>query len=160
MWGRVWGYPRRWDFRQRMFELCLTDTASLILAKFRADARWMKAGRNWIRPIDSTVFWTPPLTISPPSESPGIFTYHFIAMRCQPISKSFRLAFFWYTDYIIHMAKRTIKNTKRKKNPAAVALGRLGGLKGGPGRMAKLTPERRSEIARNAVLARWNKRKK
>jgi hypothetical protein len=41
------------------------------------------------------------------------------------------------------------------KNPAAVALGRLGGLKGGPARAAKLTPAERSEIARKAALARW-----
>jgi len=53
----------------------------------------------------------------------------------------------------------TQKLRPKKKNPAAVALGRLGGLKGGPGRMAKLTAKRRSEIARNAVLARWNKKK-
>ena len=41
------------------------------------------------------------------------------------------------------------------KNPAAVALGRLGGKKGGKARAAKLTPERRSEIARKAAAARW-----
>lgn len=41
------------------------------------------------------------------------------------------------------------------KNPAAVALGRLGGLKGGHARAAKLTAEERSEIARNAAKARW-----
>jgi hypothetical protein len=57
------------------------------------------------------------------------------------------------------MPKRSSKTTDKKKNPAAVALGRLGGLKGGPARMAKLSAKRRSEIARNAVLARWNKRK-
>ena len=45
------------------------------------------------------------------------------------------------------------KNTK--KNPAAVALGRLGGLKGGPARAAKLSPEQRSEIARKAGKNRW-----
>ena len=44
------------------------------------------------------------------------------------------------------------------KNPAAVALGRLGGLKGGKARAAKLTPEERSEIARKAAKARWKKR--
>ena len=44
------------------------------------------------------------------------------------------------------------------KNPAAVALGRLGGLKGGKARAAKMTPEQRSEIARNAAEARWNKK--
>jgi hypothetical protein len=41
------------------------------------------------------------------------------------------------------------------KNPAAVALGRLGGAKGGKARAAKLTPERRSEIAKKAAAARW-----
>jgi len=44
-----------------------------------------------------------------------------------------------------------------KKNPAAVALGKLGGLKGGVARAKKLSAKRRSEIARNAVLARWKK---
>ncbi len=43
------------------------------------------------------------------------------------------------------------------KNAAAVELGRLGGLKGGKARAAKLTPEQRSEIARNAVKKRWEK---
>ena len=41
------------------------------------------------------------------------------------------------------------------KNPAAVALGRLGGLKGGKARAAKLTPKQRSESARKAANARW-----
>ena len=48
---------------------------------------------------------------------------------------------------------------KRRKNPAAVALGRLGASKGGRARAAKLTPERRREIARNAVMARWRRAK-
>jgi len=42
------------------------------------------------------------------------------------------------------------------KDPAAVALGRKGGLKGGTARAAKLTPEQRSEIARKAAAARWS----
>ena len=41
------------------------------------------------------------------------------------------------------------------KNPAAVALGRLGGKKGGKARAAKLSPVDRSEIARKAAQARW-----
>ncbi len=41
------------------------------------------------------------------------------------------------------------------KDPAAVALGRKGGLKGGKARAAKLTPEQRSEIAKKAAAARW-----
>jgi len=47
----------------------------------------------------------------------------------------------------------------KKKNPNAVALGKLGGSKGGKIRAANLTPEKRSEIARQAVLARWAKAK-
>jgi hypothetical protein len=46
-----------------------------------------------------------------------------------------------------------------KKNAAAVALGRKGGLKGGPARAARMTAEQRSESARNAVQARWAKAK-
>lgn len=42
-----------------------------------------------------------------------------------------------------------------EKNPAAVALGRLGGLKGGAARAKKLTAEERSEIAKRAAAARW-----
>jgi len=43
------------------------------------------------------------------------------------------------------------------KNPAAVALGRLGGLKGGKARKKALTPEQRREIAQIAAQARWKK---
>ena len=46
---------------------------------------------------------------------------------------------------------------KRIKNPAAVALGRLGGLVGGKARAKKLSPQRRKEIALKAINARWNK---
>jgi hypothetical protein len=41
------------------------------------------------------------------------------------------------------------------RDPAAVELGRRGGLKGGKARAAKLTPAQRSEIARKAAAARW-----
>jgi hypothetical protein len=43
------------------------------------------------------------------------------------------------------------------KNPAAVALGKLGGAKGGAARAAALSPRRRSLIAKKAAEARWNK---
>jgi hypothetical protein len=46
---------------------------------------------------------------------------------------------------------------KPEKNPAAVALGRLGGLKGGKARAEKLTAKKRSEIAKKAAQARWTK---
>lgn len=42
-----------------------------------------------------------------------------------------------------------------KKNPAAVALGRLGGLKGGKARAASLSASKRSAIAKKAARARW-----
>ena len=45
------------------------------------------------------------------------------------------------------------------KDPAAVELGRRGGLKGGKARAAKMTPEERSEAARKAAEARWKGRK-
>ncbi len=46
-----------------------------------------------------------------------------------------------------------------EKNPAAVALGRLGGKKGGPARAEKLSPDQRIEIAKKAAKARWNRDK-
>jgi len=49
-------------------------------------------------------------------------------------------------------------NTLTQKNPAAVALGKLGGLKGGKARAASLTPARRKEIAQNAAKTRWKDR--
>lgn len=45
------------------------------------------------------------------------------------------------------------------KNVAAVALGRLGGLKGGKARAAKLSVEKRQEIAKKAAQVRWDKKK-
>ncbi|HWY49556.1 MAG TPA: hypothetical protein VNX70_19365 [Bryobacteraceae bacterium] len=41
------------------------------------------------------------------------------------------------------------------KNPAAVSLGRLGGLKGGKARASRLTAAQRKEIAKKAAKARW-----
>ena len=46
--------------------------------------------------------------------------------------------------------------TPEERHNAAVALGRLGGKKGGPARAKKLTPEQRSESARKAAQARWH----
>jgi len=51
-------------------------------------------------------------------------------------------------------------NKKPTKNPAAVALGRLGGLKGGPARTASMTPAQRKAAARKAARARWSKKSK
>lgn len=46
----------------------------------------------------------------------------------------------------------------REKDPAAVELGRRGGLKGGPARAAKLSERKRKQIAKKAAEARWKKR--
>ncbi len=48
------------------------------------------------------------------------------------------------------------EDIKSPKNPHAVALGRLGGLKGGKARATNLSPERRKEIAKQAAKKRWN----
>ena len=50
------------------------------------------------------------------------------------------------------------KDDQPAKNPHAVALGRLGGKKGGPERARRLSKKRRSEIAKRAAAARWAKR--
>jgi hypothetical protein len=48
---------------------------------------------------------------------------------------------------------------KPEKNPAAVALGRLGGLKGGKARAESLSAKKRKEIAQKAARERWAKKK-
>jgi hypothetical protein len=49
------------------------------------------------------------------------------------------------------------QSTAESKNPAAVALGRLGGLKGGKARAAALPASKRKAIAKKAAKARWSK---
>jgi hypothetical protein len=56
----------------------------------------------------------------------------------------------------LKLPKKPIRFPK-KKNPAAVALGKLGGSKGGRARAAKLSPEQRKAIAQRAAQARWAK---
>lgn len=50
------------------------------------------------------------------------------------------------------------QNVTKAKDPAAVALGRKGGLKGGKARAASLSKKRRSEIAKKAAKSRWEKK--
>lgn len=52
---------------------------------------------------------------------------------------------------------KQVKPVDPTKNPAAVELGRLGGLKGGAARAAALSPKKRSQIAAKAAKARWGK---
>lgn len=53
---------------------------------------------------------------------------------------------------------KTEPPTEPEKNPHAVALGRLGGLKGGMARAAALSPRKRSQIAAKAAAKRWGKK--
>jgi hypothetical protein len=53
--------------------------------------------------------------------------------------------------YFIHMSRM-----QKKKNPAAVALAKLGASKGGTARAKKLSQRQRSHIARVAARARWS----
>ena len=54
-----------------------------------------------------------------------------------------------------HMDGTPLENPNADKNPAAVALGRLGGKKGGKARAEKLSPAKRKQIAKKAAAARW-----
>jgi len=56
------------------------------------------------------------------------------------------------------LAKSIIDKATSEKNPAAVALGRRGGLVGGKARAEKLTKAQRSAIATKAANSRWNKK--
>ncbi len=60
----------------------------------------------------------------------------------------------------VEHSKEILQSLAKEKNPAAVALGRLGGLRGGPARAKKLSPGRRKEIAQEAAKKRWSKKKK
>ncbi|OGE64496.1 hypothetical protein A3J13_02630 [Candidatus Daviesbacteria bacterium RIFCSPLOWO2_02_FULL_36_8] len=55
------------------------------------------------------------------------------------------------------LAHKITKKATEEKNPAAVALGRLGGLVGGHARAKKLSAKRKKEIAEKAAKARWSK---
>lgn len=61
------------------------------------------------------------------------------------------------TAYLSGEAPKPEKPPVKAKNPAAVALGKLGGAKGGPARAAKLSPAKRAAIAKKAAKARWTK---
>lgn len=60
-------------------------------------------------------------------------------------------------DAVTGLTRDATDHIKPTKNPAAQALGRLGGLKGGKARAQKLSPEERAAIAKAAAQARWEK---
>jgi len=59
---------------------------------------------------------------------------------------------------IVQQATGEKQETSSNKNPHAVALGRLGGLKGGKARFEKLSPQKRKEIAKKAAQSRWSQK--
>jgi hypothetical protein len=60
--------------------------------------------------------------------------------------------------FIVDEATGEAPKPDRVKDPAAVSLGRRGGLKGGKARAAKLSPQERSRIAKRAADARWGQK--
>ena len=62
--------------------------------------------------------------------------------------------------FIVEQATTEPEVSPKEKNPHAVALGRMGGLKGGRVRAERLTPEQRKEIAKKAAEKRWQSRSK
>ena len=60
---------------------------------------------------------------------------------------------------VVEMATCEKLSQASKRNPAAVALGRLGGLKGGKARAKAMTPEQRKAIAQKAAETRWGSKK-
>jgi hypothetical protein len=65
--------------------------------------------------------------------------------------------------FIVDVSTGTVEDVpppKKQKNPAAVALGALGGAKGGKARAARLSKAKRKEIARKAARARWRSQAK
>lgn len=56
-----------------------------------------------------------------------------------------------------HLDGTPLEDPDAGKNPAAVALGKLGGAKGGMARAAKLSPAKRKAIAKKAAAKRWGK---
>jgi hypothetical protein len=58
--------------------------------------------------------------------------------------------------WIVDQSTGQLPDPDAGKNPAAVALGRLGGLKGGKARATKLSSRKRREIAKKAAKSRWN----
>jgi hypothetical protein len=60
--------------------------------------------------------------------------------------------------FLESIGERPKTEPPKAKNPAAVALGRLGGLKGGIARAAALSPRKRSALAAKAAKARWGKK--
>lgn len=57
------------------------------------------------------------------------------------------------------LAALSLDQIKEAARAYSIALGRIGGLKGGKARAAKMTPKQRSESASKAALARWEKRR-
>ena len=103
-----------------------------------------------MRPFSGACVKRPDLS-SGPSFCTDLAARHLYAARFDLFSRNF-------PGQETRLTKPTRSLTmKPQKNPAAVALGKLGGLKGGKARAAKLSAKRRKEIAQKAAVARWRK---
>jgi hypothetical protein len=74
-----------------------------------------------------------------------------------PKAHDVNLTAFDIVQQVTGQAEMPDKPTPPVKNPAAVTLGRLGGLKGGKARAEALSPKKRSEIAKKAAAKRWGR---
>jgi hypothetical protein len=70
------------------------------------------------------------------------------------------VAAFGVMQHVIAMSEGRETPATPEKNPAAVALGRLGGLKGGKARAKKLSAKRRTAIAKKAARVRWSAKRR
>jgi hypothetical protein len=62
------------------------------------------------------------------------------------------------SQIVAEVTQEPTDKIQSQKNPAAVALGHLGGLKGGPARAKKLSSKKRKKIAQKAAMIRWAKK--
>lgn len=78
-------------------------------------------------------------------------------MAKQPVKKKPTKDHQQFARRVLDAVAPDAQSKKPAKNEAAVALGRLGGLKGGVARAKKLTAKQRSDIAKKAARSRWKK---
>lgn len=89
--------------------------------------------------------------------------FHAITLSCLPDQPEARIRLYdrckarRRTSHRRTVGRTRLPDKDKGKNPAAVALGKLGGAMGGVARAAALSPAKRKEIAKKAARARWGK---
>jgi len=87
---------------------------------------------------------------------------HFVyAQGLQYMLKAFSMSSaIWFLPYGLNAWVTLARSmAAKKKHPLLVKLGRQGGKKSAKARMEKLTPDQRTEIARQAAQARWSRKR-